>query len=261
MGTPASPSPPSGPGRAPRALPPFLLASLLLHGAALAWVANAPPRPAPPERQVIELAMIAPPPPAAVEPPPPPPPPVARPKAPPPVRVAAPMTPPPEPLAEREVEPPPPNEPPPPQAPKVVPIVVGLSMSSTTTAGSFAAPVGNTVYGKTADRAVEPASVKAYAGPKFMPVYQVDTAPVVRTEVKIDYPPEARRASVEGTVTLSITVDEHGKVTRAVVVSGPGHGLDEAARDAVLRFLFSPAIKDGAPVSTEMKYAYTFLLD
>ncbi|WP_186817774.1 energy transducer TonB, partial [Myxococcus virescens] len=37
--------------------------------------------------------------------------------------------------------------------------------------------------------------------------------------------------------------------------------LNEAARDAIRRFRFKPAIKGGEPVSTEMKYSYTFLLD
>jgi protein TonB len=62
-------------------------------------------------------------------------------------------------------------------------------------------------------------------------------------------------------VTLSITVDHEGRVVKAVVLSGPGYGLDEAARKALLRFRFQPARKGGEPVSTEMKYSYTFLLD
>jgi periplasmic protein TonB len=138
---------------------------------------------------------------------------------------------------------------------------VGLSLSSTTSAGGFAAPVGNTVYGKTGDRAVDPKDVKAYSAPKYVPVYQVDTAPSVASEVKIPYPDEARRAGVEGTVTMSITIDPEGRVVKSVVIKGLGYGLDEAARSALLRFRFKPAIKNGEPVSTEMKYSYTFVLD
>ncbi|MFP2934618.1 energy transducer TonB, partial [Pyxidicoccus sp. 3LG] len=156
--------------------------------------------------------------------------------------------------------PPPPNETPPPAA-KPAPLVVGLSMSSTTSAGSFAAPVGNTLYGRTADKAKAPQEVKAYSAPKYTPIYQVDREPELANEVKIPYPDEARRAGIEGTVTLSITVDLDGKVVSARVLNGPGHGLDEAARNAILRFRFRPAIKGGEAVSTEMKYSYTFLLD
>jgi protein TonB len=134
-------------------------------------------------------------------------------------------------------------------------------MSSTTSAGGFAAPVGNTTYGKVADTATNPSEVKAYAAPKYVPVYQVDTEPTVAQEVKIPYPDEARRSGVEGTVTLSITVSAEGRVVKAVVLTGPGYGLNEAAREALLRFRFKPAVKNGESVGTEMKYSYTFLLD
>ena len=81
------------------------------------------------------------------------------------------------------------------------------------------------------------------------------------SEVKIPYPEEARRAGIEGTVTLSITIDNEGKAVAAKVLKGAGYGLDEAALTAIKRFRFKPAIKGGEAVSTEMKYSYTFLLD
>ena len=178
------------------------------------------------------------------------------------MKVARAETPPPPPPPD--APPPPPNDAPPPEpAARPVPLVVGLSLSSTTSAGGFAAPVGNTVYGKTGDRAVDPKDVKGYAPPaaRYVPVYQVDTAPSVASEVKVPYPDEARRAGIEGTVTMSITIDSEGRVVKSVVIKGLGYGLDEAARGALLRFRFKPAIKNGEPVSTEMKYSYTFVLD
>jgi protein TonB len=141
-----------------------------------------------------------------------------------------------------------------------VPLVVGISMSSTTTAGTFSAAVGNTVYGKTGKQAQDPAEVKSYSAPKYEPIHMVDTAPVVEHEEKIPYPEEARRAEIEGQVILTITVDLNGKVVAAKVVSGPGYGLNEAALDAIKRFKFRPAMKDGEAVSTEMRYTYTFYL-
>ncbi|RKH71759.1 energy transducer TonB [Corallococcus interemptor] len=161
-----------------------------------------------------------------------------------------------------EVQKPPPPPPPEekPEEPKP-PLVVGMTMSSTTSAGSFAAPVGNTAYGKANGPAKAPQDVKGYSAPKYVPVYQVDSEPSVASEVKIPYPDEARRAGIEGTVTLSIAIDAEGKVSSVKVISGPGYGLNEAARDAIRRFRFKPAIKGGEPVATEMKYSYTFLLD
>jgi protein TonB len=239
----------------------FVLASLALHGMgllALSWMKE---RPASVAQKPMELVMIEvqkPPPPPPPEPPkeePKPPPPKVKP---PPVKIAVAEKPPPPPP---EQAPPPPNEPPPEQPPKPVPLVVGISLSSTTSAGGFAAPVGNTTYGKVAERAANPQDVKQYTAPKYTPIYQVDREPQVASEVKIPYPEEARRAGIEGTVTLSITIDPDGKVVSAKIVSGPGYGLDEAARDAIRRFRFKPAIKGGEAVSTEMKYSYTFLLD
>jgi protein TonB len=240
----------------------FVLASLALHGVgllALSWMKE---RPALAVNKPVELVMIE----VQKPPPPPPEPPKEEPKPkppppkvkPPPIKVAVAEKPPPPPP---EQAPPPPNEPPPEPPPKPVPLVVGISMSSTTNAGNFAAPVGNTTYGKVAERAVNPQEVKPYAAPKYAPIYQVDREPQVASEVKIPYPEEARRAGVEGTVTLSITIDAEGRVVAAKIVSGPGYGLDEAAREAIRRFRFKPAIKGGEAVSTEMKYSYTFLLD
>jgi len=240
----------------------FVLVSLTAHAVGLFALSRMKERPPPVAQKPVELVMVEvqkppPPPPPKEEPKPPEPPKVKPPPKPPPVKVAQAEKPPPPPP---EQAPPPPNEPPP-QPTRPVPLVVGISMSSTTSAGGFAAPVGNTAYGKVDSTAKAPTEVKEYAAPKYTPIYQVDSEPKVASEVKIPYPEEARRAGVEGTVTLSITIDPEGKVVAAKIVSGPGYGLNEAARDAIKRFRFKPAIKGGEAVSTEMKYAYTFLLD
>lgn len=201
------------------------------------------------------------------EPPPPPPPPKVeepeppkpleppKPKLkPPPVKVETPKPPP-------DV-PPPPNDEPPPETPqKPVPIVVGISMSSTTSAGSFAVQVGNTTYGKASDKVVDPSEVKAYAAPKYAPPGGADTEPVLLGEVKITYPDEAKKNEIEGSVRLKVTTDPTGLVTDVVIISGPGYGLNEAARDALRRFKFKPATKGGEAVGYTFVYTYTFLLD
>ncbi len=266
MSSQALNDPPLLPARSSRWVVVFVLASVALHGLGLVALSRLKDRPPGMAQKPVELVMVEvvkPPPPPPPEPPkeepkPPEPPKVKPPPKPPPVKVAQVEKPPPPPVEEA---PPPPNEPPPETPPKPVPLVVGISLSSTTSAGGFAAPVGNTAYGKVAERAVDPKEVKQYSAPKYTPIYQVDSEPRVLSEVKIPYPEEARRAGIEGTVTLSITIDPDGKVVAAKVVSGPGYGLDEAARDAIRRFRFKPAIKGGEAVSTEMKYSYTFLLD
>ncbi|ATB45260.1 energy transducer TonB [Corallococcus macrosporus] len=243
----------------------FLFVSLGIHVGGFWALGEGVDRSRPAPKRPVELVMVEvqkppPPPPPVEEPkpePPKPPPPKPRAVKPPPVKVAeAPRPLPPPPVDA----PPPPNETPPPSA-KPAPLVVGMTLSSTTSAGGFAAAVGNTLYGRTGPTAKAPKEVKAYSAPRYAPIYQVDSEPTVASEVKIPYPEEARRAGVEGTVTLSIAISHEGKVTAVKILKGPGYGLNEAARDAIRRFRFRPAIKGGEPVSTEMKYSYTFLLD
>lgn len=247
--TPSSPRDSSG-----RLIVGTLLASVLLHAGALAWLSGRE-RPLINVNKPMEMVMVE------VEPPKPPPPPEEvkpepeKPKPPPPVKVARTEKPPPP-----DATPPPPNEPAP-EPTKPVPLIVGVTMSSTTSAGGFAAPVGNTAYGKAEGQATNPADVKAYAAPKYVAPGSSDTEPQVAQEFKIPYPPEAKRAGIEGTVRLKIVVDDQGRVVDVQLVSGPGYGLNEAAKEALKRFKFKPAIKGGEAVSTSMVYNYTFLLD
>jgi len=236
----------------------FLVVSLGVHGLALLFLASRPLRSVELERP-MELVMVEVEPP---KPPPPPPPEPEQPKAkPPPIKVARAEVPKPPPPPDEPPPPPPPNDAPPPEQPAKPVLVVGISMSSTTTAGNFAAAVGNTLYGKTEKKAADPTEVKAYSAPKYMPIHQVDSEPEVAQDFKAPYPPEARHAEIEGTVVLSVTVDTEGKVVAAKILSGPGYGLNEAALEAIKRFKFKPARKNGEAVSTELKYSYTFVLD
>jgi periplasmic protein TonB len=199
----------------------------------------------------VELVMIE------VQKPPPPPPPEEEKKPEPPKPKQIKLPPPPVPK-----EPPPPNDTPPPEKPAApVPLVVGISMSSTVASGGFAAPVGNTLYGKTSDKAVDASEVKPYAAAKYVPPGTADTDPEVIGEVKIPYPDEAKKNDIEGSVRMKVTVDEHGMVTQVQVMSGPGYGLNEAAREALRHFKFRPATKGGEAVGTTFLYTYTFLLD
>ncbi|HEY1418711.1 MAG TPA: TonB family protein [Myxococcaceae bacterium] len=224
----------------------FLGVSLAVHASVLGWLTVAP-APSVPQKRATELVMVE------VEQSPPPPP-VAPPK-PEPVQVTRP---PPRRMAFRRAEPLPNDTPPPEAKPsEPPPVVVGLTLRSTTTAGSFEAPVGNTLTGKTPERAVDPTSVK----PVPVPLYELDSQPTVIGDVRIPYPEDARSRGIEGTVVLSVLVDETGQVRGVKVVSGPGSGLDQAAAKAVERIRFRPAIRKGKPVPAQITYRYTFLLD
>ena len=74
------------------------------------------------------------------------------------------------------------------------------------------------------------------------------------------YPPEAAKKGLEADVVLRLTIDKTGKVTDAEVVEAGGHGFDEAARDAALKFEFAPAKRNGVPFSAKILYRYSFTL-
>ncbi|HEY5242471.1 MAG TPA: energy transducer TonB, partial [Polyangiaceae bacterium] len=87
---------------------------------------------------------------------------------------------------------------------------------------------------------------------------QSATPPVLRDRVEATYPPQALRDRLEATVSVSMVVDETGHVSDARVVTPAGHGFDEAALDAVRRFTFEPARRDGVAIRSTVELAYEF---
>jgi TonB family protein len=75
-----------------------------------------------------------------------------------------------------------------------------------------------------------------------------------------EYPAEAKAQGLQADVLLKLTVDKDGRVTEAVVIEPAGHGFDEAARDAALRFRFKPGTRDGQPIAVKIPYKYSFTL-
>ncbi len=98
-------------------------------------------------------------------------------------------------------------------------------------------------------------------GPGFAaPASSVDavTPPVLRSRVDATYPPEALRDRVSASVGLEVVVDESGHIATARVTTPAGHGFDQAALDAVRRFTFEPARRNGAPVRSTVQLSYEF---
>jgi TonB family protein len=62
------------------------------------------------------------------------------------------------------------------------------------------------------------------------------------------YTNAARKAKYQGNVTLNVEIDEGGRVSAAVVLTGTPYKLEEQAVKAVLGWQFEPATKDGQPV-------------
>lgn len=79
------------------------------------------------------------------------------------------------------------------------------------------------------------------------------------SRVNPPYPPIARAARAAGTVMVSVTVDESGKVTSARAVSG--HPLlQQAAVQAAYGWRFSPTMLSGQPVKVNGTITFNFTL-
>jgi len=94
-------------------------------------------------------------------------------------------------------------------------------------------------------------------------VYRVGggiSPPVPLYKVEPEYSEEARKAKFQGTVILSIVVDERGMPGSFRVVRPLGLGLDEKAIEAVQKWRFRPAYKDGKPVAVMATVEVNFRL-
>ena len=85
-------------------------------------------------------------------------------------------------------------------------------------------------------------------------------SPALLKYIQADYPSKAFEAGVEAAVVAKLSIDETGFVTGVEIVEAAGHGFDEAAKDAMLRFEFAPATSDGEPISSQVMYRYTFFI-
>ncbi len=95
------------------------------------------------------------------------------------------------------------------------------------------------------------------------PIYtakQVDKRVSITARPQASYTIEARKNDVAGTVTLRLVLHSSGKVTNIQVLKGLPNGLTEKAIAAAKQIKFTPAMKDGRPVSTYAVINYTFKL-
>jgi len=86
------------------------------------------------------------------------------------------------------------------------------------------------------------------------------TPPRLTYSTNPEFTDQARRKKVQGVVLLSVTVGADGLPHDIKVDKGIGYGLDEKAVEAVSRWRFDPARKDGQPIDKEIKVEVQFRL-
>ncbi len=229
--------------------------SLCAHVGLFGGLGNAARRHVDERQRILQVAVVSKPLPAP-DPAPLPPAPKPKPKPPAPKLVDLTKAPPPA-IKEAPPPPTPSNEP----APEPARPVFGVSMRSTVGPGAgtgFAVRVGNTLMKEPEAEYTPPEAVKAY---KPVPLHQITKLPRKRGECTAAYPARAEELRIEGQVKLEVDVGADGVVGEVRVVRGLGHGLDEAAVEALKRCRFAPGEVAGQAVPTRIPYTYTFVIE
>ncbi len=89
---------------------------------------------------------------------------------------------------------------------------------------------------------------------------EVSSKARVLSKPEPQYTEEARKNQITGTVVLRAVFTSGGQVTNIRSVSGLPYGLTERAIAAARQIRFSPAMKDGRPVSMYIQLEYNFNL-
>ncbi len=160
--------------------------------------------------------------------------------------------------------------------------IIGLSFESTVEGGSgpsFA--TGTSRMGHTDERAVDPNQARKKPTRRSSGSTQESTGtreqrtashiptqtgvfvkPERKTPKKPPFPPTLRAQGIEGDVLVRVKIAASGAVTDVTVLQSSGHAaFDQAAREAALTEVFSPATRDGKPVPYTLTYSYRFRIE
>jgi protein TonB len=79
--------------------------------------------------------------------------------------------------------------------------------------------------------------------------------------VVAEYPSAARAAQIAGNVLLRATIGLDGAVTDVAVVESVHPLLDQAARKAVLQYVYRPALRNAVPEVATVVITVSFRLE
>ena len=83
----------------------------------------------------------------------------------------------------------------------------------------------------------------------------------VGIQSKVEYPATAKRAGIQGRVTVQFIVDKNGNVVEPKVIRGIGGGCDEEAVRVVSEAKFKPGVQRGQNVEVQMSLPVLFRLN
>ncbi|MGD0000827.1 MAG: energy transducer TonB [Bryobacteraceae bacterium] len=82
--------------------------------------------------------------------------------------------------------------------------------------------------------------------------------PRIRFKIEPEYTKKALKAKLQGLVALSLVVNTEGNTRDIKVTRSLGMGLDEKAVEAVKKWVFFPATKDGVPFNCRANVDVSF---
>ncbi|MEP6715981.1 MAG: TonB family protein [Terriglobia bacterium] len=86
------------------------------------------------------------------------------------------------------------------------------------------------------------------------------SAPVPHRKVDPKYVATAVEERIEGKVRLACVIDREGRVSAVELVRGLDERLNESARDALSKWIFYPAMRNGSPVEVDVLVEIPFRL-
>jgi TonB family protein len=114
--------------------------------------------------------------------------------------------------------------------------------------GTAIPPTGGAKKGTVVAGGFGSADAPADAPKKKVATGPADSAPEIVEKPRPEYTAEGRSLKIEGDVRLDVVFLANGTMQMNRVVSGLGHGLDEAAIRAAQQIKFKPAKRQGEPV-------------
>lgn len=151
---------------------------------------------------------------------------------------------PPEEQAKDETPPPPTMD----DAPQQVPLMADLDVA--VGGGGFLPGFMASAQGGPAEQAETVAETFSAA--------ELEERPQAIARMDPAYPNAMRKARVEGTVTVTLVVDESGHVEDARVEKSSHPDFEKPALDAIRKWRFRPGTKEGQPVRTYLMQSFRF---
>ena len=90
----------------------------------------------------------------------------------------------------------------------------------------------------------------ATKAPKQLTVSSEEMSHNLLNKVMPVYPPEAKKAKIQGTVVLDAVIGKDGNIENLRVLSGPPE-LQQSALDAVRQWIYKPYLLNGDPVEVK----------